>query len=336
LSALPASDATAIELVDGDDRAARAVRQYVESQLSPRSQACARDALRRIACMVYGRKVAAEAFPWPSISYEWAMRLRRGLFDLTTEGAITPGTANVTLSHLRGIIRTMHGMGLVSHEQLAAAHPRMLKNVPGSRAVRGDKLSLADERALRAAAIELDGYRGPMLDAAIILAIGAGLRREELAAATLGHLEPGQLSVPRGKGNKERQIPLDEGIDRALDGWKRERARLFPTHDGIFCAPWKPDRPLSAWSFWMLVREAAHAAFGGSQACDDGCRCLKVVSGPHDFRRTFASRLLEQGFDIREVQVLMGHASPETTARYDKRGEEALHKKRREVTVHAS
>jgi len=332
LSAQPSGDATAIELVDAGDVAARVVRQYVESQLSPRSRDNARDALRRIARMVLGPGATAEAFPWPALSYEWAMRLRRGLFDLTTEEKIKPGTANLTLSHLRGVIRTMYGMKIVSNDVLAVAHPGMLKNVPGSRDTRGRMLSPDDEKRLRAAAIELDGYRGPMLDAAIVLAIGGGLRREELAAATVERLRPGQLSII-GKGNKERQVVVDDGMGRVLDGWLRERKRLLPAHDGIFCAPWNPSRPLSAWSFWTLVREAAHGAFGNAEACDDGCRCLEVVTGPHDFRRTFASRLLEQGFDIREVQVLMGHQSPETTARYDKRGVEALYTKRRNVRV---
>jgi len=317
-----------------DTRAADAVKQYVSAYQSPRSRENARDALRRIARMVMGPGAQAESFPWPAISYELATRIRRGLYDLTTEGAISPGTANLTLSHLRGIVRTMYLMKIVDHETVVIAQPSILKNVTGSRGTRGVSLSYDNELVLREAARDLGGYRAAMLDTAIVTAIGAGLRREELVGVLLGSLGPRRMTVI-GKGNKERKMPVDAGMQRALDGWFVERARLLPEHQSVFCAPWRPDNPLSKWSFWDLVREAAHLAFGSVDPCADECRCFDVVTGPHDFRRTFASRLLEQGFDIGQVQELMGHESPTTTARYDKRDKDALFEKRLSVRVTA-
>ena len=326
-------DGLAIVVDAGDDRPRRAVDRYVNDQIAPRSRENARDALRRIARLVTGRPgAAAEDVPWHEVTLAFGRRLRRVLYDLTVEEAITPGTANLTLTHLRGLVRTMYEMGLVTHDQLVVAQPKMVKNVPGSRDARGRMLSLDEEQRLRAAARALDGYRGGMLDAAVTLALGAGLRRDEVASAEMVRLKPGWLDVI-GKGNKQRTLVVDEGMRVALDPWLGERTHLAPTHGGIFCSPWRPNHELSRWSFWSLVREASHAAFGAFGACSDDCSCFDVVTGPHDFRRTFASRLLEQGLDIREVQVLMGHQSPETTARYDKRSSDVLFEKRRKIKV---
>jgi len=326
-------DGLAIVIDAGDDRPRRAVDQYVKEQIAQRSRENALDALRRIARLVTGRQdAAAEDVPWHEVTLAFARRLRRVLYDRTVEEAITPGTANLTLTHLRGLVRTMYEMGLVTHDQLVVAQPKMVKNVPGTRKPWGRMLSFDEEKQLREAARALDGYRGGMLNAAITLAIGAGLRRDEIAGAEMVRLKPELLSVI-GKGNRERDLVIDEGMRTALDPWLDERARLAPSHGKVFCSPWRPAHELSRWSFWSLVREASHAAFGAPGECLDDCRCFDVVTGPHDFRRTFASRLLEQGLDIREVQVLMGHQSPETTARYDKRSTNVLHEKRRKLKV---
>jgi integrase len=56
-------------------------------------------------------------------------------------------------------------------------------------------------------------------------------------------------------------------------------------------------------------------------------RCVEAGiarATPHDLRRTFVSRLLERGADFASVAALAGHASIETTRRYDRRGDDAL------------
>lgn len=327
-------DATLATVDPVDDSALRAVRQYIHAQLSPRSRQNALDALRRIARIATGDPTAsAESFPWPKLTLAAAHLIRRTLYDLTLTETISPGTANLTLSHLRGIVRTMYGMGLVTTDQLVIAQPLMVKNLRAERTERGESLSSEGERRLREAARALGGYRGIMLEAALAIAIGAGLRREEVAGLRLGDLrKPGLLRVI-GKGNKEREAVIDARMQVAVDAWMAERNGLAPPHPHLFCSPDRPDQKLSSWSFWSLVRGVAHTAFGTTDPCVRGCPCFEILTGPHDFRRTFVTRLLDQGFDLREVQVLVGHASPETTARYDKRAKSGLLEKRRRASV---
>ena len=74
----------------------------------------------------------------------------------------------------------MYGMKLITVEQLVIAQPFMVKNLQGTRGERGESLSVRGERELLKAARALDGYQGTMLETAVVLAIGAGLRREEV------------------------------------------------------------------------------------------------------------------------------------------------------------
>lgn len=318
----------------GPHEGGEGVRAYVAGQMSPRSKQTAADALRRLVrLMTQGRSNDPEAFPWPLINYKLAVNIRARLYEATLTGVITPGTANLTLSHLRGLIRTLRGMRLITPEQAELIDSKgPLRGVPGSRVARGRALTPKEEGRLRAVAGDLNGYRGALLDATIVTSIGAGLRREEVAGLTVEGFGVDNISII-GKGNKQRDIPIDPQMQDAADSWLEVRTTLAPEHGGMFCSPELPEKTLSSWSFWALIRNAAHLAFGDRKPCSKGCRCLKVVTGPHDFRRTFATRLLEQGYDIRQVQVLMGHESPETTARYDKRDVTALFEKRRNTRV---
>jgi site-specific recombinase XerD len=316
---------------------ARLVTAYVAQQVSRRSKTNALDSLRRVVRLVMRiNGVEGEPdpfrFEWTKLDYEHVMLLRSALAEMVALNEIVPGTANLTLSHLRSLIATAAAMRLITPEQFVLSSPKMVKSIRAIRKRRGQYLSFSDERILREATARFDEYLPIMLDAAIVLAIGGGLRRDEVAGITIDRIKDDRISVI-GKGNKERVVMVDRMMQRSLDQWIGMRTALAPDHDSLFCSPTDPDVALSAWCFWLLVRQVSHYAFGDRHPCKDGCKCFDVVTGPHDFRRTFASRLLKAGLDITEVQKLMGHESVSTTALYDKRSEEELREKRLRTEV---
>ena len=145
--------------------------------------------------------------------------------------------------------------------------------------------------------------------------LATGLRVSELCALQSGDIDSraGLLHVRRGKGAKPRSVKLGAKHLRLLRRyWVVERppaAWLFPALRLI--APGRVD-PHQRWTLHPAspntVRNRIHQA-----AQRAGLR-RRVC--PHDLRRTYATWLLEAGVDLRTVQVLLGHASPNTTARY--------------------
>ena len=143
--------------------------------------------------------------------------------------------------------------------------------------------------------------------AALSVAYGAGLRVSEVANLKVSDIpgsSPGtsgrmMLRVEQGKGQRDRYVMLSPQLLQLLrEWWKAARPQvwLFPGQNPI--NPMTP-RQLS---------RAVHAA-------KDLAGISKRVS-PHTLRHSFATHLLEQGADIRVIQVLLGHAKLETTALY--------------------
>jgi integrase/recombinase XerC len=106
----------------------------------------------------------------------------------------------------------------------------------------------------------------------------------------------------RGKGNKERMVPLVAKAAAALERWLERRAELRPRCDAL------------------LVNRA-----GGRLTVRSIARNLDryaLIAGvrrhvhPHALRHSFATHLLDMGADLRGIQELLGHASLSTTQRY--------------------
>jgi integrase/recombinase XerD len=132
----------------------------------------------------------------------------------------------------------------------------------------------------------------------------SGLRVSELLGLTpeSANLQDGWVRV-RGKGNKERLVPVHARAITALRAYLAVRERLFKNPDPqIFLI--KSGKKMSRVQFWRRLR--ALAARAG----------LKARMHPHLLRHTFATHLLQGGADLRSVQEILGHANLATTQIY--------------------
>jgi len=143
----------------------------------------------------------------------------------------------------------------------------------------------------------LEAAPGLKYKAALSVAYGAGLRVSEVANLKVS--ERMTLRVEQGKGQRDRYVMLSPQLLELLrDWWRASRPQvwLFPGQN--------PINPMTP----RQLNRAVHAA-------KDLAGISKRVS-PHTLRHSFATHLLEQGVDIRVIQVLFGHAKLETTALY--------------------
>lgn len=182
------------------------------ASLAPGSRPTMRRALEVIAgVLTQGAVHDVDAVPWHRIRFEHAAAVRS---ELAARYAFS--TVNRQLSALRGVLKAAWRLGLMSAEEYRRAAD--VQRVTGERVVAGRAVE-AGELAALLGTCEQDA-RG-IRDAAIIAMLYAGgLRRAELVGLDLSHYERaeggGRLTV-KGKGNKERVVPLAGGAARALD-----------------------------------------------------------------------------------------------------------------------
>jgi integrase/recombinase XerC len=136
---------------------------------------------------------------------------------------------------------------------------------------------------------------------ALELLYGAGLRVSELIGLDLVDIQDDVLRV-RGKGGKERLVPLVSKARAALLAYLERRAELRP-HGGALLLNRRGGR-LTARS--VARHLARYAVIAGAR---------RHVH-PHALRHSFATHLLDMGADLRGIQELLGHASLSTTQRY--------------------
>lgn len=306
-------NAELVALLAGPVSVASPAAAYLAAQGSLQTRRTYRAALIRLAALA-GATAPPEAIPWHLLRYEHAARLKAEL----VAADLAPATINLHLSVLRGVLQTAWRMGLIDAEHYHRV--ASIKGIKASPPLSGRALRGVELAALFAAC------EGPRLidtrDAAIVaLCAGGGLRRAEAAALNRGDVAHPVIAVRAGKGRKARDAAMPPAA------WSRVRRWMVATearHAGPFAR--RPDDPLilqcpkgGRVTRGRLSPKGLRLAIGRrAELAGIG------VVGAHDMRRTFVTDWLGAGVDTITVARAAGHASTDTTARYDRRHTEAL------------
>jgi site-specific recombinase XerD len=285
---------------------------YLESldvdTAKPTMQGC----LDHIAKML-GFPDGGEHFPWAGLRFQHTALIRSRLMTSITvqpngtERRWSPSNVNKHLTALRKVMEAAWMLGDMTAEDYHRA--RAIKNLKGGKRRQAGR-NIADQEitALLTACLT-DGRLKGTRDAAIIATMqSAGMRRAEVADAQRDDYDPGDRRLDIiGKGNKAREVYLHEVAAVYLGRWLAATRQIT----GPMFVP--IDR-------WGKLRHEAMTPRAIALILDERADEAGVPHiGPHDFRRTFAGNLLDNGVDLARVQQLMGHASPVTTADYDRR-----------------
>ena len=229
--------------------------------------------------------------------------LRHYLGDLASR-RFAPRTQARRLSALRQFFHFLALEGMRPDDPSAGIDsPRLGRPLP-------KLLSESAIGQLLEAARKAKGVAGRRGEALVELLYASGLRVSELVGLPISAVARGQTSlIVRGKGGKERMVPLGIPARRAIDAWlllRQPKASrwLFPGTGG---------NPLTREAVALMLKRLAAAA---------GLPPAKL--SPHVLRHSFASHMLAGGADLRSLQQMLGHADISSTQIYTHVLEERL------------
>jgi integrase len=271
--------------------------------LAPTSAATQAAALKALAAWLGAAD--SHAYPWHQVAWHRVAWLRGQL-----AARYAPATANRVLSALKGTLLACRRMGLLGADDYARLVD--VRPVRGQAAPRGRMLDDAELAALFRACAGDATPRGRRDAALLAVGVAGGLRRAELSALDVADVAgDGRISVRQGKGAKDRAVYLAGDALALLRCW----------------LPCRPAGPLfvAISRSGRLLEDRRLTPAAVRYVLLERCKQAGIAPAtPHDMRRTAISRLLDRGVDLSTAAKVAGHASTDTTARYDRRGERAL------------
>ena len=261
-----------------------------ERSLALNTQAAYRRDLRDFTAWLAGR--AAAALTVRDLGDYFAFLARKGL-------------ARASVARQAATLKSFYAFlqleGIVTESPAALVQAgRRDDTIPGT---------LSPEQVDRLLAAPDDRSPVGLRDRAVLeLLYATGCRVSEVAAMRLADIHLAEsFCTCRGKGDKERVVPLGRRAVAAVGGWIEGPRRAFAARAGGVPA-WAllsaRGNRLSRMRIWEIVR--THAVAAG----------VPPDIGPHTLRHSFATHLVAGGVDLRHVQEMLGHASIATTQRY--------------------
>ncbi|WP_013325789.1 tyrosine-type recombinase/integrase [Gloeothece verrucosa] len=264
-----------------------------------------REALNVISGLLTDGTCDAMTLNWAALRYTHTAAVRSVLME-----KYSPAMANKMLCALRRTLKEARRLGLMSAEDYDRAVD--IASVRGTSLLRGRALQKEEITALMSVCIS-DSTNTGIRDAALLSILMVGLRRSEVVNLDLSDFNARTrgLTIRGAKGKKDRSNYLPVWGVEAVQDWLKVRGYepgplLYPLNKARRIIPRRMSEQAVMSALQKRGQQAGIASFS-----------------PHDLRRTFISDLLDAGVDLVTVSQLAGHASPSTTSKYDRRGEEA-------------
>lgn len=226
-------------------------------------------------------------------------------FIVSLHGRNSAATVARKISALRSFFRFAQRQKLLKNDPLAGIiGPKVGRFIPVF-------LTVDETFALLEAPGKKDTYA--LRDRAILeLLYSTGMRVSELVSRNVADLDfVEEVLTVRGKGNKERLVPVGCPAVEAVRAWLLQRLQLIEQRAGRGRAVEKDALFLNGRGSRLSSRSVERLV----KAYGEQAGITQVVT-PHALRHSFATHLLEMGADLRSVQELLGHASLSTTQRY--------------------
>jgi integrase/recombinase XerC len=240
------------------------------------------------------------------------------------ERGLSKASAARALAAIRSWFKWLARTGRVERNAAAlVATPRLPKHLP--------RVPSIEQMNRVVDSVDGDAASWPARDRAILeLLYGCGIRNAELTGLNLDDIHwANEAILVRGKGQKQRYVPLGDAAAAALRAYLQERSVLLAASDG----PTKAKTPALFVNLRLrgLGKPAAASKAGGAKpgqarlttrSVGRIVKRIAILRGlpsdvhPHTLRHAFGTHLLEEGADLRSIQELLGHERLSTTQRY--------------------